>query len=107
VLLDAKADLLVYGKRRAQICDSAHRLAGGESIGDITDLRGTVFARRATPGTGSRSIPHLDAPGPLNTPVDRMRWRPQELRAGSRPTRGARVRQPRRAARKSCASCAA
>ena len=49
MLLDAKADLLVYGNAERQICELAHRLAGGESIDDITDLRGTVFARKAMP----------------------------------------------------------
>ena len=43
VLLDAKADLLVYGNAERQICEIAHRLAAGEKIGDITDLRGTAF----------------------------------------------------------------
>src|SRR6267154_2548819 len=71
VLLDAKADLLVYGNGERQICELAHRLAGGESIGDITDLRGTVFARRGTPADWIEiDSTHLDAPGPLNTPVD-------------------------------------
>ena len=71
VLLDAKADLLVYGNGERQICELAHRLAAGESIHDITDVRGTVFARRALP-TGWIEIDstHLDAPGPLNPPVD-------------------------------------
>src|SRR5205085_514564 len=49
VLLDAKADLLVYGNGERQICELAHRLAAGESIRDITDVRGTVFARRGIP----------------------------------------------------------
>src|SRR5213594_4664229 len=43
VLLDAKADLLVYGNAERQICELAHRLAAGESIRDVTDVRGTVF----------------------------------------------------------------
>src|SRR5688572_8124922 len=42
VLLDAKADLLVYGNGERQICEIAHRLAAGESIHEITDLRGTA-----------------------------------------------------------------
>src|SRR3569832_2607911 len=37
VLLDAKADLLVYGNAERQIVDIAHRLAAGEAIADITD----------------------------------------------------------------------
>jgi uncharacterized radical SAM protein YgiQ len=71
VLLDAKADLLVYGNGERQICELAHRLAAGESIHDITDLRGTVFARRALPaGWIEIDSTHLDAPGPLNPPAD-------------------------------------
>jgi len=71
VLLDAKADLLVYGNGERQLCEIAHRLAGGESIGEITDVRGTVFVRRGTPADWIEiDSTHLDAPGPLNPPVD-------------------------------------
>jgi uncharacterized radical SAM protein YgiQ len=71
VLLDAKADLLVYGNGERQICEVAHRLAAGEAIGDITDLRGTAFARRGKPaGWIEIDSTHLDAPGPLNPPPD-------------------------------------
>jgi uncharacterized radical SAM protein YgiQ len=71
VLLDAKADMLVYGNGERQICELAHRLAAGESIGDITDVRGTVFAVKAIPaGWIEIDSTHLDAPGPLDPPVD-------------------------------------
>ncbi|HUO18735.1 MAG TPA: YgiQ family radical SAM protein [Steroidobacteraceae bacterium] len=71
VLLDAKADLLIYGNGERQICEIAHRLAGGERIADLTDVRGTAFTRRATPaGWIEIDSTHLDAPGPLNPPVD-------------------------------------
>ncbi len=71
VLLDAKADLLVYGNGERQICELAHRLARGEAIRDITDIRGTAFARRAMPaGWIEIDSTHLDAPGPLNAPLD-------------------------------------
>src|SRR6201981_1531811 len=71
VLLDAKADLLVYGNGERQICEIAHRLAGGERIGDIIDVRGTAFVRRGTPAEWIEiDSTHLDAPGPLNPPVD-------------------------------------
>jgi uncharacterized radical SAM protein YgiQ len=71
VLLDAKADLLVYGNGERQICEIAHRLAAGEAIGALTDLRGTAFARKGTPGDWIEiDSTHLDAPGPLNPPVD-------------------------------------
>jgi uncharacterized radical SAM protein YgiQ len=71
ILLDSKADLLVYGNAERQICEIAHRLAAGERIQDVTDLRGTAFARRATPADWIEiDSTHLDTPGPLNPPVD-------------------------------------
>ncbi|MDB6161109.1 MAG: hypothetical protein JWO04_4815 [Gammaproteobacteria bacterium] len=71
ILLDSKADLLVYGNGERQICEIAHRLAAGERINDITDLRGTAFVRKARPeGWIEIDSTHLDAPGPLNPPVD-------------------------------------
>src|SRR5580658_51519 len=71
VLLDAKADMLVYGNAERQICELAHRLAAGEPIETITELRGTVFTRKATPPEWIEiDSTHLDAPGPLNAPVD-------------------------------------
>ena len=71
VLLDAKADLLIFGNGERQICELAHRLAAGEAIHDITDVRGTAFVRKAVPdGWIEIDSTHLDAPGPLNPPLD-------------------------------------
>ncbi|HEY4449256.1 MAG TPA: YgiQ family radical SAM protein [Steroidobacteraceae bacterium] len=71
VLLDAKADLLVYGNGERQICALAHRLAAGECIQEITDLRGTAFVRRSLPADWIQiDSTHLDSPGPLSPPVD-------------------------------------
>jgi len=71
ILLDSKADLLVYGNGERQICEIAHRLAAGESVSDITDLRGTAFVRKSLPeGWIEIDSTHLDAPGQLNPPVD-------------------------------------
>jgi uncharacterized radical SAM protein YgiQ len=71
ILLDAKADLLVYGNGERQICEIAHRLAAGEPIEAITDLRGTAFVQKQTPdGWIEIDSAHLDAPGPLNPPAD-------------------------------------
>lgn len=71
ILLDAKADLLVYGNAERQIVEIAHRLAAGEPISQITDLRGTAFIQRA-PAVDFVEIDstHLDTPGPLNPPID-------------------------------------
>ncbi|MBW4050217.1 MAG: YgiQ family radical SAM protein [Proteobacteria bacterium] len=66
ILLDAKADLLIYGNGERQICEIAHRLAAGESIREITDVRGTAFARKSLPGGWIEiDSTHLDAPGPV------------------------------------------
>ncbi|MFM7395854.1 MAG: YgiQ family radical SAM protein [Gammaproteobacteria bacterium] len=71
ILLDAKADLLVYGNAERQIVDIAHRLAAGEKIDAINDLRGTAFTRKALPeGWVEIDSTHLDTPGPLNPPID-------------------------------------
>ncbi|HXA91803.1 MAG TPA: YgiQ family radical SAM protein [Steroidobacteraceae bacterium] len=71
ILLDAKADLLVFGNAERQICDIAHRLAGGARIDELTDLRGTAFVRRQVPQDWVEiDSTHLDAPGPLNPPAD-------------------------------------
>ncbi len=49
ILLDAKADLLLYGNAERAVVAVAHRLAKGEPIADITDLRGSAFVRRGLP----------------------------------------------------------
>ena len=80
ILLDSKADLLVYGNGERQICEIAHRLAAGERINDITDLRGTAFVRKTRPeGWIEIDSTHLDAPGPLNPPVDPYAMEPTSL----------------------------
>jgi len=49
VLIDAKADILMFGNAERAIVELSHRLATGESIDRIDDLRGTAFVRRALP----------------------------------------------------------
>ena len=43
ILVDAKADLLVYGMGERQILELARRLKRGDPFGEIRDLRGTAF----------------------------------------------------------------
>ncbi|WMW82525.1 YgiQ family radical SAM protein [Undibacterium cyanobacteriorum] len=43
VLPDSKADILVFGNAERAIVDLSHRLAAGEPIKAIRDLRGTAF----------------------------------------------------------------
>jgi uncharacterized radical SAM protein YgiQ len=69
ILLDAKADLLVYGNGERQICEIAQRLAAGEPIEALRDIRGTAFAHARPPGDWIEiDSTHLDAPGPI-TPL--------------------------------------
>lgn len=44
ILLDSKADLVVYGMGEANIVEIAHRLAAGKSVRDLRDLRGAAYA---------------------------------------------------------------
>ena len=85
ILLDAKADLLLYGNAERQIVAVAHRLAAGEAIGDITDLRGTVFTRKTRAAEWIEiDSTHLDAPGPLNPSVDPYAMDLQSARSDAR-----------------------
>ncbi|QAU35366.1 YgiQ family radical SAM protein [Janthinobacterium sp. 17J80-10] len=43
VLPDTKADILIFGNAERALLDLTHRLAAGESIKSIRDLRGTAF----------------------------------------------------------------
>ena len=43
ILMDSKADLLMYGNGERSITEVMHRLARGEKIHEITDVRGTAF----------------------------------------------------------------
>jgi uncharacterized radical SAM protein YgiQ len=71
VLVDAKADLLVFGNAERQIGAIAQRLHAGEAISSITDLRGTAFVRRTLPADWVEiDSSDLDTPGPLAPPAD-------------------------------------
>ncbi|HEU5339411.1 MAG TPA: YgiQ family radical SAM protein [Sulfuricaulis sp.] len=71
ILLDAKADLLIYGNAERQVVEIAHRLAAKEPIENITDIRGTAFVRNSRPeGWIEFDSARLDTPGALNPPVN-------------------------------------
>jgi uncharacterized radical SAM protein YgiQ len=71
ILLDSRADLLLYGNAERAIVDVAHRLARGESINTIRDLRGTAFVRKRVPD-GWRVIDStsIDVVGPVAAPIN-------------------------------------
>jgi uncharacterized radical SAM protein YgiQ len=72
VLVDSRADLLVYGNGERAIVDIAHRLAAGEAPADITDVRGTAFSRASGAREGWTEIDSttIDTPGPVAAPAD-------------------------------------
>ena len=46
VLIDSKADLLLYGNAERAIVEISHRLARRQPVESITDVRGTAFLRK-------------------------------------------------------------
>lgn len=68
VLMDSKADLLVYGNAERAIVDIAHRLSRGEEVHHIKDLRGTAFVRKRVPdGWTVIDSSGIDAPGKVES----------------------------------------
>jgi uncharacterized radical SAM protein YgiQ len=49
ILLDSRADILVYGNAERAVVELAHRAARGEKLAQIQDLRGTAFLRDRVP----------------------------------------------------------
>ncbi|MGZ8225473.1 MAG: YgiQ family radical SAM protein [Methylococcaceae bacterium] len=71
VILDAKADLLVYGNAERQVVEIAHRLAKGEHISQLTGIRGTVhFIKDLPEGFAVKDSTDIDKPGALTPPVN-------------------------------------
>ncbi len=70
VLLDAKADLLVYGNGERQIVEIAHRLAAGESISALTNIRGTALVRTTPADWIEIDSTDIDTPGVLSAVID-------------------------------------
>ena len=69
VLPDSKADLLIFGNAERALVEVAHRLAKGEKISEIRDLRGTAFMVPPgwLPGDEWQAMDstRVDTPGPL------------------------------------------
>ncbi len=82
ILPDSKADLLIFGNAERALVELAHRLADGEKINTIRDLRGTAFMvpRGWKPAadwieTDSTS---LDTPGALPVHTDPYAMEPEK-----------------------------
>ncbi len=63
ILLDAKADLLIFGNAERALVEVAHRIASKGVHQDFSDIRGLAFAREATPqGWIEAQADDLDTP---------------------------------------------
>ncbi len=95
VLPDSKADLLIFGNAERALLDVTHRLARGEKIGDIRDVRGTGFmvARDWKPEESWIEIAStdLDTPGAIEAHADPYAMAPSapapQAPAGTAPVR--------------------
>ncbi|HEY9322974.1 MAG TPA: YgiQ family radical SAM protein [Candidatus Methylopumilus sp.] len=78
ILVDSKADILLYGNAERALIELTHRIADGEKVEDIQDIRGTAFLRKKIPeGWEEIASTHLDRPGKIETHVD-----PYEMKMG-------------------------
>jgi len=78
ILVDSKADILLYGNAERALVELSHRIAKGEKIADIQDIRGSAFLRKKIPeGWSEIESTKLDRPGVVDKPVD-----PYEMKVG-------------------------
>ena len=74
VLTDSKADLLIFGNAERALVDLTHRMAAGEDIKTIRDLRGTAFMVPAgwlpSEEWGVNNSTRMDTPGKVDPHVD-------------------------------------
>lgn len=71
LLSDAKADLLLYGNAERAIVEVAHRLARGDAIDSITDIRGSAFFIKDIPQEWQvLDSTNVDKPGRLERPIN-------------------------------------
>lgn len=67
ILVDATADLVVYGNAERATCEIAQRFSRGETVDTMIDIRGTAFIRRHTPdGWFEIDSTRIDRPGKVD-----------------------------------------
>src|SRR5947199_420095 len=65
ILLDCKADLVVYGMGEKSIVEIAQRLAAGQTVRDLRDLRGIAYVLGARESESLGRDPEGSAPHAL------------------------------------------
>jgi uncharacterized radical SAM protein YgiQ len=63
VLVDAKADILLYGNAERAVVDVAHAMAKGKSVNELTDIRGAAVVMKQVPD-GYAELPADDIENP-------------------------------------------
>ncbi|MCW8931670.1 MAG: YgiQ family radical SAM protein, partial [Gammaproteobacteria bacterium] len=70
VLVDSKADLLVFGNGERQITEIAHRLSRGENINKLDNIRGTAYmVKHQQKGWMEIDSTRVDRPGKVDAVV--------------------------------------
>ena len=83
VLIDSKADILLYGNAERALVELSHRIAKGEKIAEITDIRGTAYLRKGLPeGWSEVASTNLDRPGKVDAPIDPYAMEPAMEKTG-------------------------
>lgn len=81
VLPDSKADLLLFGNAERALVDLTHRLAAGEAIKQIRDLRGTAFMVasnwKPAPDWSEANSSRVDTPGRVEPHPDPYAMAPE------------------------------
>jgi len=71
VLVDAKADLLLYGNAERAIVELAHGLANGKALQEMREIRGTAFVLKQPPSDWVElDSSELDEPGGVDMHPD-------------------------------------
>ncbi len=72
ILFDAKADILIYGNAERPLVEVAHRIAAGETMDTIQDIRGTAVIRKEPipgwRGSDSTAIDKIGKIDPIPNP---------------------------------------
>jgi len=87
ILPDSKADLLVYGNAERAITEIAHRLANGEDIKNIKDVRGTAYMCKTAPSDWAIvNSTDVDQPGVIEQHPDPYAEQPNCEQADPQPS---------------------
>ncbi|QBG34839.1 YgiQ family radical SAM protein [Litorilituus sediminis] len=76
VLFDSKADILIYGNAERPLVEVAHRIARGDDVSSLTNIRGTAFiTTKPLPNWQGIDSRDIDRPGkidPIISPYQEM-----------------------------------